>query len=153
MHVDILEPKNDVTTSVEELGRIIGGLYPEAWDKRKIYYSDKQFDLNINAFATVWLDGVMKVFVVYDRENNPVGFLCGVVMRPLPFKAMVFNVHEHYAKTGEQEQALIDYVVQAVKILGCDELWIHSYGDEKIALGPTWKHANTANIQRYVKVS
>lgn len=127
-YADILVPDNDLNASLDKLGRLVGPLYAEAWNKNKRkHYGDKPFDLNINAFAAMWFDGALKIFVLYDDSNNdPVGFLTGAVFRPMPYKATVFQIQEWYVKdnTGPEQQ-LIDYTMQSIRILGCDEVWVH----------------------------
>ncbi len=70
-YVDILLPGADLNDSLDKLGRQVGGLYAESWNanKRK-FYDDKPFDLNINAFASMWFDGALKIFVVYNDQTN-----------------------------------------------------------------------------------
>lgn len=155
-YIDILIPDSDLNTSLDKLGRQVGGLYAEGWMKNKRHlYSDKPFELNINAFAAMWFDGALKIFVVYDQETNEaVGFLAGAVFRPMAYKATVFQIQEWYIKPGIiAEQRLEEHVLNSIRILGCDELWIHSEVGRPLDMShnPEWEHVGDFMGRRYVR--
>ena len=153
IYVDILQPSSDLNDALDSLGRKVGPLYAKAWEAKKKYYDDKPFDLHINMFAMLWFDGNMKVFVVYDdRTHEPVGFLTGVVFRPMPYKASVFQIQEWYTTNQAIEDQLITHVISAIRILGCDELWVQSYDGREINPGRAWKDGGNFSIRRYTKV-
>lgn len=155
-YADILEPSKDLNVAVDQLGTKIGGLYSEAWNKHmKAKYNDKPFNLHAAVFVNMWLAGSIKVFVVYDgNDNSPVGFLVGMVFRPLPYEASVFQIEEWYTKGDniEAERVLLDHVVGAIRYLACDEIWAPG-GNDGVApiLGGKWKVANTFSRYRYTK--
>lgn len=152
--VDILEPSEDLNVAMDRLGKTIGVLYQEAWDKNKKHlYDNKPFDLHINAFANMWFNRNLKLFIMYDGEGKAVGFFAGLVYRPMPYEASVFQVQEWYAKNNPvMEQQLFDYVVQAIRILGCDELWMQIYPDRAApTLGTGWEFSHAYPIHRYLR--
>lgn len=154
-YIDIFDPQSDINAALDSLGRNIGKLYAEAWAANKQKdYDDKPFDLHINSFANMWIEGHLKIFFVYDDQTKEaIGFLVGAVFRPLPFKANVFHVQEYYARGGaDVEKALLDHVVKAIRILGCDEVWMEIYPHRNVDLGSAWKHGRDFTMRRYAKV-
>lgn len=154
-YIEFLEPDADLNKALDELGKSIGVLYQEAWDKHKRHlYSDKPFDLNINAFANAWFAKAMKVFVVRDTQTQEsIGFLVGTVFRPLPYSASVFQIQEWYVRgADEMGQELFDFVTNAIRIIGCDELWISTYSSQTIPnLNWSWTYDRDFPIRRYIR--
>ena len=150
---DILEPTSNLDESLDKLGRIVGPLYQESWDKTKsTTYGGAPFNLNINAFANMWFAKALKIFVAYDADRNPVGFLLGMTFRPLPYESSVFRVEDWYTKgDADIEKQLFEYVSQAVRFIGCDEFWVADGVDRVPAMPAAWKHQNTFPLRRYVK--
>lgn len=155
-YADILEPSKDLNVAVDQLGTKIGGLYSEAWNKHmRPKYSNKPFNLHASVFVNMWLAGGLKVFVVYDQQDNsPVGFLIGMTFRPLPYEASIFQIEEWYTKDEHKaaEKVLLDHVVSAIRYMSCDEIWTPGDNDGNAPdLGGKWKQSNKFNRYRYTK--
>ena len=130
--IDILESTDDQNESVDKFVRGIAPLYQKSWAQIKSkYYPGRAFDLNIVAIADMWYKGQLKVFVAMDTDTKElIGFLAGVVYRPLYFDARLFHVQDWYANNDPQmERDLFDYMVKSIRILGCNELWIQEEAD------------------------
>lgn len=147
--IDFIEPSADLNQSLDRLGQTIGVLYQECWDatKRKTY--GKNFNLNIGAFAQMWVAGGLKLFVAYDAENAPVGFLVAIIYRPMAYEGNVFQIEDVYAKEGHGDliQQLLDNAMQAVRFIGCDEVRI-------TGMAPSidgWKIQGSDVVYRLVK--
>lgn len=155
-YIDIFDPHGDVNEALDSLGRNIGMLYSEAWAANKQKdYDNKPFDLHVNSFATLWLEGHLKIFFVYDdATKEAVGFLVGAKFRPMPCKIEVFHIQEYYVRGGEvMEKDLLDYVMKSIRILGCDEVWLEVYPHRNINLGPSWRQGSRDfTMRRYTKV-
>lgn len=153
--IDILEPGEDTNAALDSMGRAIGNLYLKSWNEIKSkHYPGKTFSLNIQALALMWLKGQLKIFVAVDKKTNEaIGFLSGVVYRPLYYEAQLFQVQDWYAAGDEEmEKALFDYTVKAVRILGCNELWIQDEADIAHAPVPdSWQDAGELRIKRFIK--
>lgn len=155
-YADILEPSKDLNTAVDQLGTKIGDLYREAWDKHmKANYNDKPFSLNATVFVNMWLSGIIKLFMVYNKaDNTPVGFLVGMTFRPMPYEANVFQIEDWYVRDEHRdaERVLLDHVVNAVRYMSCDEIWApNDNSGNAPSLGSKWKKANTFGRHRYIK--
>lgn len=155
-YTDILEPSKDLNTAVDQLGTKIGDLYREAWDKHmKANYSDKPFSLNATVFVNMWLSGVIKLFIVYNKaDNSPVGFLVGMTFRPMPYEANVFQIEDWYVREEHKdaERCLLDHVVNAIRYMSCDEIWTPGDNSGNAPdLGMKWKKTNTFSRHRYIK--
>ena len=75
-YIDILEPSKDLNASMEALGSSIGVLYQKHWAEDLQSSYEKVFDLNIQAFANMWFDGILKLFVAKTFDGSkPLG--CG----------------------------------------------------------------------------
>lgn len=156
--VDIMEPSKDLNKAVEQLGDTMSMLYKRSWDEdKKDKYNDHNFNLNIAVFVDMWVSGVLKLFIVYDRDdsNKPVGFLIGMTFRPLPYEARVFQVEDWYVLPEHREageKLLFEHIVQAIRYMSCDEIW--TSGDvtgDAPDLGANWKRANCFHRYRFVK--
>lgn len=152
-YIDLLEPNKDLNVALDNLGNNLAVLYQECWDKnQRQFYGDKPFDLAINTFASMWFHGDMKLFMVYDDSNKPIGFLTGVKFRPMSYDAQVFQIHEWYVRGDAAiEQALFDHVVSAIRILGCQEIWCGVHPENPTPRVKGWKKERDFITQRYVK--
>lgn len=155
IYCDIFEPSNDANESLERLAKEFSGLYGKAWDKDKRgHYEGRKFDPNIPAIARMWLDKSLKIFMAYDRDTNtPVGYLMGIVFRPLPYQANVFQIddwfHDGNIAVGA---ALFDYAKQAMRFIGCDEIWITDFASRIPDLTDgSWGLGNEFVMMRYIK--
>lgn len=154
-YIDLLEPTSDLNTALDALGNAVGKLYQKHWEEeQQKYYNDKPFNLNVQAFAQMWLGGDLKIFISRKREDNsPVGFIAGIVFRPMAYKASVFSVQDWY--TGgdrDMETALFEHLSKALRILNCDEIWVSqpSVGEAPI-IPAGWKHQHNFMMRRYIK--
>ena len=151
---DLLEPVSDVNESLKELTEELGSLYAESWrvDKQDDY--GKPFSLNAAVFAQLWLSKGLKIFVARDSDDNMVGLLLGMVFRPLPYEASVFQFEDWYAKPGHEGavKELFEFAANAVRFIGCDELWVADKADREPPIAGRWKETNTYKFHRYTKV-
>lgn len=148
---DILEPSSDYNASLDGLSKYIGKIYAESWahDKQDTY--KKPFDLNIAAFARMWFNHSLKIFIAMDGGEVQ-GFLVGMVFRPLPYEATVFQVEDWYSESESVVRGLFDYAQNAIRFIGCDELWVADRADREPPLnGKTWNLSNTFRFYRYVR--
>lgn len=153
-YIDILEPSKDLNASMEALGSSIGVLYQKHWAEDLQSSYEKVFDLNIQAFANMWFDGILKLFVAKTFDGSkPLGFVVGILHRPMTFKASVFSVQDWYAGGDKRlEEALFDHVAQAIRILGCDEIWVSpDVKGELPKLASPWEKKQDLKIARFVK--
>lgn len=154
-YVDLLEPVRDLNKALDLLGNAVGRLYQKHWDEeQKKHYNDKPFNLNVQAFAQMWYNGDIKVFIVRKRDTNePVGFLSGVVFRPMAYHATVFSIQDWYTGTDkEMETELFNYVSKAIRLLNCDELWVSQPGVGEPPVVPSaWKLQQNFSMRRYIK--
>lgn len=153
-YIDVVEPSKDLDKAFETIGKDVVSLYRELWDKWKSkYYGSAPFELNINAFANLWFSKNMKLFLVRNKINQEaIGFFAGILTRPMPYETMAFVVQDYYVRGGDDvEKDLLDYVVSASRILGCDEIWIQTYPERKPELGNGWELAGEYPIARFVR--
>lgn len=154
MYVDLLEPVKDLDISLDSLQSTLGVLYPESWEanSRKLY--KRPFNLNINAFSNMWFNGAVKIFVAYDDKHEAVGFLIGMAFRPLPYDAFIFQVEDWYARGDAAiEKALWDFMTNAIRFMGCDEIRVGLTDDMTVPLPATspWKADGQFTIRRFTK--
>lgn len=150
--IDILEPDDDLNIAVDNLGNEIGKIYYEAWQQDKEKNYGKPFNLNVNAFTLLWFNKSLRIFVAYNEKDEPVGFLIGMVFRPLPYEANVFQIEDWYTRGDEAlKKQLFDFVVNAIRFIGCDEIWVADHDGKAPDLGMRWKEKNTFHLRRYVK--
>lgn len=150
--VDILEPDSDVNVAVEKLGSVIGRLYQESWhtDKEPLY--QKPFSLNAEVFARMWFSKALKIFIAYDEKHEAVGYLLGLVFRPLPYEASVFQVEDWFTRGNiELERQLFDHATQAIRYIGCDEIWVSDHADRVPHVSSVWKQRGSFTFRRYLK--
>lgn len=149
---DILEPGADINASIDNLSNTIGVLYAESWATDKEPDYKKPFNLNFAAFVQMWLNSSLKLFVA--REGNEIkGYLIGMVFRPLPYDASVFQIEDWYAKGDAAiEQGLFDFAINALRFIGCDEILIADRADRKPLIRSVgWKESNTYLYHRFIK--
>lgn len=154
-YIDLLEPPRDLNDALDVLGNAIGALYQKHWnEEQKKYYNDKPFDLNVQVFAQLWYRGDIKIFIARSRsENKPLGFLLGMVFRPMAYNATVFSVQDWYSGDNKElETALFDHACKAIRMLNCDELLVPCPGvGSAPRLPDNWKHQRTFSMERYIK--
>lgn len=153
-YVDILEPKQDPEESVRLASTVLAPLYQKCWQEEQEPHYGKPFDLHAQLFLDLWFTGGSKIFLARERsgENKPIGFLIGMLFRPIQYNAHVFQVQDWYAGgRADVEQELFDHVVSALRFIGCDEVWVGRSMKPVPSLGDSWKKANDFSITRYVK--
>lgn len=155
MHVDILEPDLDLNKAMDALGRVLNPTLHKAWEAKRKSYEDKPFDFNVAVFTQLWLQKDLKVFIAYDENNGNevLGFMTGLVYRPIQYNARVFQVQDWYTGDNiEVEKALFKYLTEAVKFLGADEILVsNSDGDSFPEIPGNWKLATTSRTKRYIR--
>lgn len=153
--LELFEPDmKDLDSTVRRLSDSFGTLFMEMWEQRKKYYNDKPLELHIAAYMNLLCNGAIKLFILYDQSKTPVGFLSAIMFRPLPYNATVFQIQFVYARGGvEVEQKIINEVLDSVKILGCDEIWMDYYEDHPLHCGITWRPASDITVRRFHKGS
>lgn len=148
---DILEPDSDRNKAIDDLSAALGTLYVDSWSRDKEPEYHKPFSLNVAAFAQLWFMQSLRLFIAYD-DDKPVGFLIGMVFRPLPYEASVFQVEDWYASgIDEVERGLFDFATSAVRFMGCDEVWVADRVDRDPKPMKGWREANTFKYHRFTK--
>lgn len=153
-YIDLLEPISDLNSALDTLGNAVGALYQKHWEEEQQKYYNKPFSLNVQAFAQLWFSGDMKIFVARNRsDNKPIGFIAGIVFRPMAYHANVFSVQDWYSGgSRELETALFDHTSKAIRVLNCDELWVAKPGAGDAPVVPDiWKKQQEFMTIRYTK--
>jgi len=152
-YFDILEPTENFDESLDALTKNLGTLYMESWenDKRNIY--NRPFNLNIATFAHLWFSKSLKLFIAYEEgTDKAVGFIIGMVFRPLPYEASVFQFEDWYMGGDKQmEKDMFKYATDAIRFIGCDELWVADRADRMPPIAGGWKEENNFQFRRYTK--
>lgn len=153
MRYDLLEPdKNNVEASVQHLGDVVSPLLVKGWVQfggDKLYGHD--FSLHVESFIHTWLQGVTKIFVAYDDNNVPAGFIVGILYRPMQFNCSVIQIESMYYETPEVKKGLLDYLKNAIRFFNAEEIWCSFFlGDTDLGIDG-WKETNTIEIRRWVK--
>ncbi|MBD5584550.1 MAG: hypothetical protein HDQ88_05665 [Clostridia bacterium] len=153
MRYELLEPARNLDEALDTLTKVFAPLYTQSWVKEKAAaHEDAPFDMNVGVFANMWFSKALKLIIAYDGEH-PVGYLMGMVFRPLPYQAQVFQIEDWYAD-GKQDVAdgLFNYAREAAKFLGTDEIWVsHSEKELYPLLGGDWQITGKTVIDRYVR--
>lgn len=149
---DLLEPSEDLNASLDSLSKRFAPLHSESWAKNKAAAYDRPYDVNVGVLSAMWMDKSLRIFMAYD-DGKPVGYLTGIVFRPIPYRASVFQVEDWYARGNEDiEDGLFSYLRGVLRILGCDELWVAQGTSERLPQIPAgWRRANAFIHYRYVK--
>lgn len=148
---DILMPDKDYNVALDALNEALGTIYAESWAKDKQDTYGKPFNMNLATFAQLWFDSALKIFVARE-DGKVVGFMVGMVFRPLPYDASVFQIEDWYSTRGDVVRGLFDYAVQAIRFIGCDEIWIADRADrEPVIDSPVWKEHNRFLFRRYTR--
>lgn len=154
MQYDMLEPLSDLNASLDLLTGVFAPIYTEHWVKDEApLRGNPPFDMNVNAFAQMWFAKTLRIFMAYE-DKRAAGYIIGLVFRPLPYQASVFQVEDWYARENNREvvKGLFDYLETGLKFMGIDELWISH--NERMALPPVshlWQRRGATIIDRYGK--
>ena len=150
---DILEvPVGDKSAAPEAMGRAVAPLMAKAWESDRKFFGDKPFSLNAQAMAQLWLSGDLKIFVAYDERQEPVGYLSGVVYRPLQYETRTFAIQSWWAPTDEAKAVLFKTALDAMKFLGVPEAFAVLRDGERIpALPARWRETGRQEQVRLVK--
>lgn len=149
---DLFEPSTNNDESLERLTKEFAPLHMKAWHDSKMPHYGKQYDLNVAAFAAMWLNKSLRIFMAYEN-TKPVGFLIGFHFRPMQYQATVFQVEDWYTGNNkEMEEGLFDFMYNGLRFMGCDELLITlPPNSEPMNFGPGWKVKNQFAMYRYVR--
>ena len=149
---DLFEPSNNNDESLERLTREFAPLHMKSWEEVKKRHYNKSYDLNVSAFAALWLNKSLKIFMAYE-ETKPVGYLIGFHFRPMQYQANVFQVEDWYASGNKEvEEGLFEYMYEGLRFMGIDEVLVTVGSSETPPdLGPAWKMANTFKQIRYTR--
>ena len=154
-YVDILEPKQDLAASVKIASEVVAPLYQKHWQENQQPYYGKPFDLHAQLFLDLWFTGGSKIFLArqLDADKPPIGFLLGLTFRPVQYNAHVFQVQEWYsAGRDDVAAALFSHAIDALRFIGCDELWVsQSAAAMPELVDKAWRKACDFTITRYVK--
>lgn len=149
--VDLLEPKpNDIEASIKMLQEKVFPLYARGWNT---CISKPEFNPPIQHFVNFWFSGSMKIFCA-SRDGQPVGILVGTIYRPMQYDASVFGIMDCFIMNNSSEvlHALQEQVLQAVKILGCNEIWFdRRYATQPWIFPAGWKKSHEVVTDVYVK--
>ena len=150
---DILEvPECDKTAALEAMGRAVAPLMAKAWDSDRKFFGDRPFSLNANALAQLWLSGDLKLFVAYNEAREPVGYLSGIVYRPLQYEARAFAIQSWWAETDEGSAVLFKTALDAMRFLGVTEAFaVLREGEVLPPMPDRWKSSGRQEQVRLVK--
>ena len=151
-YFDLLQPTENLDKAMNDLGNTLGVLYQEMWSKYgSKHHDDKPFELNIQAFSSMWFNGSITLFVAYEvGTNKPVGFATGTSFRPMAYNSNVFQVHDWYISDTSAVKDLFDYITGAIRILKCDELWCREYTELPVVLDG-WDCKGVMNVKRFAR--
>lgn len=118
-----LDRPKDIDSCLAVLGSTIIPLLKEHWDKFGKPEYGKDFNLNTEAFVSLWINAGFVLVLAYDNDT-PVGIIVGLRVSPMDFSARVLQVETCYGRTAEVEEGLYNYIESIAPIVGYDELWI-----------------------------
>lgn len=118
-----LERPKDVDTCIKLLHDDIIPLLKEHWDRDGQPFYKRPFELNVEAFARLWVTQGISIVIAYDN-GTAVGIFVGVRFTPMNFGVQVLQVENCYGRTPEIESGLYNYIKSIASILGYEELWI-----------------------------
>ena len=118
-----LERPKDVDTCIKLLHDDIIPLLKEHWDRDGLPFYERPFELNVEAFARLWVTQGISIVLAYDN-NVAVGIFVGVRFTPMNFGVQVLQVENCYGRTPEIESGLYNYIKSIASILGFEELWV-----------------------------
>ena len=118
-----LERPKDVDTCIKLLHDDIIPLLKEHWDRDGQPFYKHPFELNVEAFARLWVTQGISIVIAYDN-GTAVGIFVGVRFTPMNFGVQVLQVENCYGRTPEIESGLYNYIKSIASILGFEELWI-----------------------------
>lgn len=152
MRYDLLEPPADLNEALDTLTRVFAPLYTKSWAEEKAARKgNPPFDMNVNVLVSMWFSKALKIIMAYDDDGSPAGYLMGMVFRPLPYRATVFQVEDWYAQTlrAETITGLFDYLQNALRFIGADELWVSHGEGEWVPPLAAWKKTGKTEIDCY----
>ena len=151
--VDLLEPKpNKLEESLALLQSDIFPLYVKHWQEELEPHYHKDFEPHLQLFIDMWVRGGMKIFVAYEN-GHAVGFVIGILFRPLQYTASVLQIQDSYTDNrSDVADAFNKYISNALRILGCNEVWYDTqYRNDCIRLAGEWIEQEEMRIRRFVK--
>lgn len=152
MRFDILVPdKNNVEASIQTLGDTVAPMFAKSWVQTGGPMYNHPFNLHVQSFIMSWLQGMTKIFIAYDNSNQSIGFIIGVLYRPLQFECNVLQIECQYYETPEVEKGLLDYLVNSMRFFAVEEVWYtKTKGMSPLELNG-WKEKEPLELHRLVK--
>lgn len=152
---DILEPSQDIDKALKDLQETMAELYAEGWTKVNAPLYGKSFDLNITTFAQMWFSKGLKIFLAFEEgSRKPIGYVLAITYRPMAYNSQILQIEDWYLRGDDPAgvDAMFQYVSDASKFFGADELWIGRAQLERVPTIPVrWKEAGTFHNTRYVR--
>lgn len=149
---DLLEPGAAQEAALERLTKIFAPLHAEAWSQKQDY---APYDMNVGAFVNMWLSNTLRIFIAYDQQGQPQGYLTGLLFRPLTRRATVFHIEDWYVRGGGIGiEKMFAHVYSVLKYMGIDELQVSSTDDEE-APAPKeqfWHEHGVTTTKKFIKV-
>ena len=130
MNYDMLEPSADPNASLDALTKVFSPLYTESWTREKAPKRGIAFALNVGAFANLWLSKSLRIFIAYDDNQKPQGYLIGMLYRPLTHNVNTFQIEDWYMRNGQSTRGLFDHVYSVLRYMGVDEVQITHQREE-----------------------
>lgn len=151
---DLLEPTNDTDESLKKLTDVFAPLYTASWvaEKSKLY-GNPPYSMNVGAFAALWMGKSMKIFMGY-RDMRPAGYIVGILFRPFTHQRSIFQIDDWFAPDDDELlKGMFDYMQDAVRIIGVDEIHI-SMGphDKQPPLKPIWIEERKIRTVHFTKI-
>lgn len=150
---DVLEPSDNVDESLKRLTDIFAPLYTASWvaEKAKLY-GDPPFNMNVAAFASMWLNKSMRIFIGY-QDMRPAGYIVGILFQPFTHRRSILQVEDWFAPDNpELLQGMFDYMQQALKFMAVDEMWISVGPHDKLPpVSSAWKETMQTRTVHFTK--
>lgn len=153
MRYELLEPSADPNASFDKLTRVFSPLYTESWTRDKAPARGIAFDLNVGAFANLWLSKTLRIFIAYDDNSQPIGYLIGILYRPLTHNVNVFQIEDWYIKDGQSSHGMFEHVYSVMPYMGVDEIQIQHRAEEYFTPPEgKWQKVSTVTTYNFKKV-
>lgn len=147
---DLLEPGANQEESLERLTKIFAPLHAEAWTQKQDF---APYDMNVGAFVNMWLSNTLRIFIAYDRQGTPQGYLTGILFRPLTRRVNAFHIEDWYVRGGGiGEDKLFEHVYSVLKYMGIDELRVSHEMGRPVPAPTGWVALDATTTQVFRKV-
>lgn len=145
-----LDRPKDIEDCIKLLDSAILPLLKEHWDISGKPEYGRDFNLNTEAFVTLWLGTGFTIVIAYD-DTKPVGIFVGIRVMPMEFQARVLQVETCYGKTTEVEEGLYNYIKSIAPIVGYDELWLNTDTNKNVSAVKGFKQVGDTSVVRFVR--